>query len=198
MSEIRGGLYFITQTFVAGEPQTFKSLNSKLIHIFKATDPITLKIMGTSQSLTLEQGVGFSYGGGTDFFDIIEITSATDQEITFFYGEGNINDFRATFSGSVSASIAVPNVINAVTDISLTTTSASLLSSSSSDKLLTIITNPPTNANAIRVGHSGVTSSIGAFIYPGQTMSIPGSMAVYGVNITTSTQSIAVTDLKVV
>ncbi len=193
-NNVRGGIYFITQAFTANVPQYFKNLNSKLFHLFSATSTISVKLSGSSSAITLSQGVGFSYND--ERFQEIEIVSAVDQIITFFYGEGNINDNRATVSGTISATIAVPNTLTPLSDVTLTTTGASQLSASSATKLFTIVSNPIDSVYPIRVGDNTVSTTKGFLLYGGQSISIDGSMAVYACNTVSSTQTISVAESK--
>lgn len=135
-----------------------------------------LNILKIFQSNTAQSG---------KWIDLILINSPTGKSI-------NIQNAAETFS---TINISEPATLVSPAAISVPATTQSLLSASDSTKKETIIQNLD-GANTILIGNSTVSAANGYYLFPGASLFLNGSFAVYGYNSNGVALSVSVTEIK--
>ena len=135
-------------------------------------------------------------------FDGIYLRNPTGAAITvdMRYGDEGVLLIRRDtieFASSQPVDIQTLPVRNTALDSAdavLAAAAATLISAARGTKRQTIIKNPSSAATSIRVGGATVAAAAGVELEPGETITIDGSMAVYGYSVPGQTVSLMEVD----
>jgi hypothetical protein len=183
-----------TQSFTAGQ-EIPVSTAGQFLHILSAADPVQVSI-DDGEFITLTQGQGVETN-----FQKLRIKSATAQSIQWVTGAGRFVDAAANVNVSTSATVAPGNTLDNGGDVSLIAGAGpgatTAIRGADANALTVIIKADAANTETVRIGTTGVNSSQGYPLAPGESVALSTTAAIAGYNpSTTDAQNVHVLPVR--
>lgn len=170
----------LTQSIGAGATVTFGAGTQFLVAASTANVDIKAVKIGDSSKNVVFKGVpaGFKYTAQKDSpgFDLLQVTSATAQNVTLAVGTDDVSFSNAvTVSGSVATQDTPATVITGATKVTAVTGGAALVAANLSRRRVTIFSDPANVAAVVYIRVAG-GARLG-FLTPGQSLQFNGTYA---------------------
>lgn len=157
---------------------------------------------GTAITITFDDQHSFVAKAGWQGrrgFTRVTVVSTVVQTVELFLGSGDLSADTATVT--ISSATFTPDVLNTVqnpADVSIAAAASDLVSGGAATKRETIIKNPSSNPDSLRLGGSTVAAAAGFELEPGESIVVDGNQAIYAYNTGGAPASVSVMEVHFV